>query len=331
MNGIRLRDIKKSFTIENKTIDILRGVFLDIKPGEITVLLGRSGCGKTTLLRILAGLEYADKGDVIADTQVKPAVVLQEPGLIPWLNIRDNIAFSIKNKIKNENRNFVNENSLFKKMFLNRINWSIVNKTDYKKRRTTASFLNKKLHIIPEKTLNTDIGENSKKISNIIKIYPKIYGIDEEKNDFNDIDTILREYCNEYIDSIIKMIGVSGFETAYPNQLSLAMQQRVSIGRAFAYDPSFIIMDEPFAAFDYFTRKQLQSELLKIHKKAGMSVLFVTHSINEAFMLADKIALMKDGFIENVYDIKNVCGNTSVYFNAMRKEIVKNLEFCSDI
>ena len=108
MNGIRLRDIKKSFTIENKTIDILRGVFLDIKPGEITVLLGRSGCGKTTLLRILSGLEYADKGDVIADTQVKPAVVLQEPGLIPWLNIRDNIAFSIKNKIKNENRNFVN-------------------------------------------------------------------------------------------------------------------------------------------------------------------------------------------------------------------------------
>ena len=76
------------------------------------------------------------------------------------------------------------------------------------------------------------------------------------------------------------------------------MQQRCAIARALAYEPSFIMMDEPFAALDYFTRGQMQKELLRVHAQTGSSILFVTHSIDEALTLADKIAIMENGVIK---------------------------------
>ena len=104
---------------------------------------------------------------------------------------------------------------------------------------------------------------------------------------------------DEKIDGIIETVGLSKFCTSYPHQLSGGMKQRVSIARAFAYDPDFIMMDEPFSALDYFTREQMQRELIRIHEKTNCSILFVTHSIDEALILGDKIVILEKGIIKS--------------------------------
>ena len=171
MAGIRLKDIHKTYQVDGRTFPVLNGVDLEIPEGKITVILGQSGCGKTTLLRLTGGLESADSGEVRWDGAHKTAFVFQEPRLMPWLNVWNNIIFGLK---KNQ--------------------------------------------------------------------------VDQEK-----------------IQDIVSTVNLSGFEKAYPSQLSGGMQQRAAIARALAYEPTFILMDEPFAALDYFTREQMQRELLRVH------------------------------------------------------------------
>lgn len=103
------------------------------------------------------------------------------------------------------------------------------------------------------------------------------------------------------MDEIIRTVGLNGFETAYPSQLSGGMQQRAALARALAYQPSFIMMDEPFAALDYFTREQMQQELLRVQKTEKSSILFVTHSIDEALLLGNKIVVLEKGKVKKEY------------------------------
>lgn len=204
-----LRGITKSYHLEDQDISVLKGVDLRVPGGEITVLLGQSGCGKTTLLRIVGGLEEADGGTVSGREDHRIAFVFQEPRLMPWLRVRENVAFGLKKK-----------------------------------------------EIVPEE-----------------------------------------------IDRVIRTVGLTSFERAYPSQLSGGMQQRLSIARAYAYKPSFILMDEPFAALDYFTRAQMQQELLQVRKQMGGGILFVTHSIDEALVLGDTIAVMEEGRIKTTIPV----------------------------
>jgi NitT/TauT family transport system ATP-binding protein len=109
----------------------------------------------------------------------------------------------------------------------------------------------------------------------------------------------------ERTDYFIKLVGLSGFDRHYPSELSGGMQQRVNLARALASDPMVLLMDEPFAALDAQTREFMQSELLKIWAKARKTVLFITHQINEAVYLADRVAVMsaRPGRIKQVFRI----------------------------
>ena len=207
MAGIELRNIQKTYIAGERTIHVLNGVNLQIPERSITVILGRSGCGKTTLLRIVGGLEEADAGEMEFEATHKTAFVFQESRLMPWLNVWDNVKFGLKKQQQDE----------------------------------------------------------------------------------------------QLIQDIIDVVGLNGFEKAYPNQLSGGMQQRVAIARALAYNPSFIMMDEPFAALDYFTREQMQKELLRMQRERGVSILFVTHSIDEALLLGHKIVIVENGQIKSEF------------------------------
>ena len=106
-------------------------------------------------------------------------------------------------------------------------------------------------------------------------------------------------------DHFITLVGLAGFEKHYPNELSGGMQQRVNLARALAADPAVLLMDEPFAALDAQTRESMQSELLKIWSQARKTVLFITHQINEAVYLADRVAVMspRPGTVKGVFSI----------------------------
>ncbi|WP_214405629.1 ABC transporter ATP-binding protein [Pseudonocardia lacus] len=193
----------------------LSDISLSVAPGEFISLVGRSGCGKTTLLRILAGLIAPTSGRVLAGgrdlwqgSKRDPAalgkfgLVFQDANLFPWFSIEDNIALPLK-----------------------------LRGVDKRTRRAKAA-----------------------------------------------------ELCG--------LVGLTGFEKSYPRELSGGMRQRAAIARALSYDPSVLLMDEPFGALDALTRDRMNLELQRISVATGATVVFVTHSITEAVFLADRVVLL---------------------------------------
>jgi sulfonate transport system ATP-binding protein len=207
--GVKIEHVSKSYTVSGNRLQILDDINLTIDEGSITVMIGKSGCGKTTFLKLLHGLEQPDNGNIFIPKDSKLGMVFQEDRLMPWLNTWDNITFSLK-----------------------------------------------------KKEINKSMVENT-----------------------------------------ISLVGLKGFERAYPSQLSGGMRQRASLARALLYNPSLLLMDEPFASLDFFTRENLQNEIIRIHETNGIGIVFVTHNIDEALKLGQRIIVLEAGKVKVDYDL----------------------------
>ncbi|HZR72042.1 MAG TPA: ABC transporter ATP-binding protein [Bradyrhizobium sp.] len=140
---------------------------------------------------------------------------------------------------------------------------------------------------------------------------------------------LAREEIDKTTDEFVKMVGLERFADRYPNQLSGGMKQRVAIARVLANDANILLMDEPFGALDALTREQLQNELLQIWKRTGVTTIFVTHSVEEAVLLADRVLVMSagPGRIDSDFriDLPRPRDVSSPEFNALRRDVARRL------
>ena len=247
MAVVSIQHVTKIFTRdEGEPTVTLKDVTLEIKKKEFICIVGASGCGKTTLLRIIAGLETTTEGTILLNgvpikgTDTDRGMVFQEYSLFPWKSVIDNIAFGLE-----------------------------------------------------------------------------MQGIPKAER---------RKIAEEYL----KIIHLEQFRDAYPHELSGGMRQRVAIARALANKPKVLLMDEPFGALDAQTRNVMQRELLEIWADTQKTVIFVTHSVDEAVFLADRIVILspRPGKIEEIIsvDLPRMRDRTAPKFAEMRKHILKTME-----
>ena len=137
-----------------------------------------------------------------------------------------------------------------------------------------------------------------------------------------------KEIDPQKIHALLSLTGLEGFADALPRQLSGGMQQRCALARALALKPDFILMDEPFAALDHFTREKMQNFLLELHQQSRCGVLFVTHSIDEALAIADRIVILDDHSVKKGYPIGSAwrVRATAEDRHALRQAILSSIE-----
>ena len=192
---------------------VFEDVWLDVAKGEFVCLIGHSGCGKTSILNVLAGLESASDGHVIFDGReitapgLERGVVFQGHALMPWLSVRGNIAFAVRSR------------------------W-------------------------PDRT---------------------------------------RAEVDAQVEKYVALVGLTPAIDKKQSELSGGMKQRVGIARAFAIEPKMLLMDEPFGALDALTRGTIQDELKRIVRETHQTVFMITHDVDEAMLLADRVLLMSNG------------------------------------
>ena len=222
-----VRDVTKSFHIrgrrgaQDRILNVLGGVSFDVAQGELVSIIGESGCGKTTLLRIIQGLIRLDSGSILVDgvPVSKPGrdrgFVFQHASLLPWRSARQNVEFGLE------------------------------------------------LQGMPAK-------ERTQRAQDLLEL-----------------------------------VGLSHATDQYPHQLSGGMQQRIGLARALAIDPAILLMDEPFSALDAQTREVLQDELVRIHDETAKTTLFVTHDLDEAIYLSDRVVILaaRPGRVKQIIDI----------------------------
>jgi NitT/TauT family transport system ATP-binding protein len=224
---LAVRNVSKSFRIrgrretEDRILHVLGDVSFDVRQGEVVSLIGESGCGKTTLLKIIQGLIRLDGGTILVDgvAVTKPGrdrgFVFQHASLLPWRNALHNVEFGLE-----------------------------------------------------------------------------LQGIPAPER-------------AERARTLLGLVGLGQAADQYPHQLSGGMQQRIGLARALAIDPAILLMDEPFSALDAQTREVLQAELLRIHAETANTTLFVTHDLDEAIYLSDRVVVLaaKPGRVVQEIDI----------------------------
>jgi NitT/TauT family transport system ATP-binding protein len=224
---LSVSDVSKTFRLrggvsgKDRLLPVLRNVNFEVRQGEIVSLIGESGCGKTTLLRIIQGLVRLDSGQVLVDGVAVSApgrdrgFVFQQASLLPWRSALQNVEFGLE-------------------------------------------------------------------LQGIPKLERRQRAL-----------------------ALLELVGLSAAADQYPHQLSGGMQQRIGLARALAIDPAILLMDEPFSALDAQTREVLQAELIRIHEHTAKTTLFVTHDLDEAIYLSDRVVVLaaKPGRVKRVIDV----------------------------
>ncbi len=210
---ISIEGIAKRYASAGSEATVFEDLWLSVARGECACVIGHSGCGKTTVLNILAGLDAPSEGAVIVDgqaiegTSLDRAVIFQNHALLPWRTVLGNVAYAVSSKWRS---------------------WD-------------------------------------------------------------------RAKAKAHAQRFIDLVGLSGSEHKYPSELSGGMKQRVGIARALSITPKIMLMDEPFSALDALTRGTLQDEVRRICLETGQTVFMITHDVDEAIYLADRIFLMTNG------------------------------------
>ncbi|MDO9320558.1 MAG: ABC transporter ATP-binding protein [Pseudomonas sp.] len=224
-NHLELSNVGISFPTDKGLYCALQGVNLKIAKGEFVSLIGHSGCGKSTVLNIVAGLYQASTGGVILDGREvnepgpERAVVFQNHSLLPWLSCYENVELAVRQVFK---------------------------------------------------------GSKS------------------------------RREMREWIEHNLSLVQMMHAKDKRPSEISGGMKQRIGIARALAMQPKVLLMDEPFGALDALTRAHLQDSLMAIHADLGNTVIMITHDVDEAVMLSDRIVMMSNGPDATVGDILQV-------------------------
>jgi len=218
---IDIDKINKSYNGPGKKHhQVLKDISFSINPGDFVIILGESGCGKTTLLNMLAGLEMPSSGQIRVNgspvTGIHPSrsMLFQQPALIPWLSVKENVAYGCK--IRKDTRDL--------------------------------------------------------------------------------------EYR---VSQFLEIMGLTGAADVKPGQLSLGMAQRVCLARALVGHPRVLLLDEPFASLDTFTQAHIQEELVNLWMSESFTAVFVTHDIDEAIQLGNKIVVLagSPAGITDIFDI----------------------------
>lgn len=219
--GVQIEHVTKIYGDPATGVRALSDISLSIKDGEFISIVGPSGCGKSTLLRLVSGLVPVTSGviKVAGETVDQPVtdvgIVFQQPVLLDWRNIIDNVLFQID-----------------------------MRDGDTKKTRARA-------------------------------------------------------------EALLQQVGLGDFMTKWPHELSGGMKQRAAIARSLVHDPSLLIMDEPFGALDALTREQMRVDIEQLWMDTRKTVIFITHSIDEAVLLSDRVVVMspRPGTIDHIFDV----------------------------
>lgn len=245
MSLLEIKNLNKRFKIGNEPVNILTDLTLTVNKGEMVCLLGASGCGKTTLLKLIAGLEKQTSGEILINgTQYKIKsktvnMVFQEPRLFPWLSVKDNVAFGL--------------------------------------------------------------GGKGSTPANKFKVA-----------------------------EVVNKLGLSPYLDEMPYKLSGGIAQRVALARALVTQPQLLLLDEPFSALDSITKLSIMEDLLNLWKSSDITIIHVTHNVDEALMLAQKIIVLK--YRESnteIFTISNLSyprNPESGYFKELKREILESYQ-----
>lgn len=245
---LEVKDLKKSYGSGEGFVQVLKGITTGVEQGDMCVIQGTSGSGKSTFLNCIGGLDTIDSGSVIVDGK-------EIAGL--------------------------NQTQL----------------SEY--RRDNLSYIFQFYNLVP----NLTVRENIQVCEYLTK---------------DPLD----------MDELLETLGLTAHQNKFPSQLSGGQQQRVGLARALAAKPSLMLLDEPFGAIDAINRTKLQDELMKIHKRAGLTCMFVTHDVTEALKLGTRIMIMNQGKIQQFDTAKNILEYpANAYVASLLQSVQEGLNF----